>query len=74
VGKYRKVGKENQHLKLMVTDGKITIDAIAFRQGDLADEMFEQVDLLYAYEKNEYRGLETMQLNVRDIQRTKRRD
>jgi single-stranded-DNA-specific exonuclease len=74
VGKYRRVGKENQHLKLTVNDGKVTIDAIAFRQGDLADEMYEQVDLLYAYEKNEYRGIETMQLNVRDIKRSRRRD
>ena len=61
------VGNENQHLRLTVTDGRLTFDAIAFRQGAWADHMPKLVDLLYSYEKNVYMGRESLQLNVKDI-------
>ena len=61
------VGKEAEHLKLIVTDGRITYDAIAFRQGYLAGQLPQRVDLMFTYELNEYNGRTTLQLNVRDI-------
>jgi len=61
------VGKENSHLKMTVSDGWITFDAIAFRQGYLQENMPKYVDLMYTFEVNEFRGKKTLQLNVRDL-------
>lgn len=63
----RTVGKDASHLKLVVTDGWVTFDAIAFRQGSWAGRLPKQIDLLYTFEKNEYNGYTSLQLNVRDI-------
>ena len=63
----KKIGKESQHLRMSVTDGHITYDAVAFRQGHWADQMPEKIDILYVFETNSYQGRESLQLNVRDI-------
>jgi single-stranded-DNA-specific exonuclease len=68
--RYRTVGKDNSHLKLSVTDGFITFDAIAFRQGEWVQQMPARIDLLYRFELNEFNGQKTLQLNVRDIKPT----
>ena len=65
----KKVGKDESHLKLAVTDGRITYDAIAFRQGHWQDAMPLYLDLAFTFEKNEYNGRETLQLNVRDMRK-----
>ncbi len=67
VTRYKLVGSESQHLRLTVTDGRLSFDAIAFRQGAWAEHMPDYVDLLYSYEKNSYMGRESLQLNVKDI-------
>ncbi|NMD30092.1 MAG: single-stranded-DNA-specific exonuclease RecJ [Chloroflexi bacterium] len=64
----RTVGAEKKHLKLTVTDGSITYDAIAFRQGHWQDQMPESVDLMFTFEKNNFQGREYIQLNVKGIQ------
>lgn len=61
------VGKDSAHLKMTVTDGRITYSAIAFRQGQWLESLPSYVDLLYAFELNEYNGYVSLQLNVRDI-------
>ena len=61
------MGSEKQHLKLVVTDGRITYDAVAFRMGHLASDLPARIDLLYAFERNFYNGRVTLQLMVRDI-------
>jgi single-stranded-DNA-specific exonuclease len=65
----RAVGADSRHLKLAVTDGRVTFDAIAFRQGNWVTEkkMPSRVDLLYSFEINEYNGKKTLQLNVQDL-------
>lgn len=63
----RPVGADGQHLKLVVTDGRIWYDAIAFRQGDWYERLPERIDLLFNFERNEYNGHESLQLNVRDL-------
>lgn len=63
----RPVGKDNSHLKLSVTDGSITYDAIAFRQGHWHNQMPPLIDLMYYFEVNEYNGRSFLQLNVRDL-------
>jgi single-stranded-DNA-specific exonuclease len=67
VGYPKTVGKDSAHLKMSVTDGWITFDAIAFRQGYWMGKLPERVDLLYTFEKNEFNGRSYLQLNVRDI-------
>jgi single-stranded-DNA-specific exonuclease len=67
VSRCKTVGKEGNHLKLTVNEDGLLFDAIAFRQGHWAAEMPARVDLLYAFETNEYNGRITFQLNVRDI-------
>lgn len=70
----RPVGKDSAHLKLVVTDGHITFDAIAFRLGHWYGNLRQRVDLLYRYEMNEYQGRSALQLNVRDIKPTNPRN
>ena len=65
--RHRTVGSDQRHLRMTVSDGKITYDGIAFRLGHWAEQMPKKVDLLYAFEKNTFQGRETLQLNFRDI-------
>ncbi|MBN1667485.1 MAG: single-stranded-DNA-specific exonuclease RecJ [Anaerolineales bacterium] len=67
VKSFRPVGSDRSHLKLTVSDGTITFDAIAFRQGHWAEHMPARIDLLYTFEENEFRGTTSLQLNVRDL-------
>lgn len=67
ITRYRTVGREDAHLKLTVTDGKITYDAIAFRQGQRIIDLPDRIDVMYIFEANEFNGQTTMQLNVRDL-------
>jgi single-stranded-DNA-specific exonuclease len=63
----RAVGSDGRHLKLVVTDGHVTFDAIGFRLGHLQAELPLKVDLLYTFETNEYNGRTSLQLNLRDV-------
>ena len=63
----RTVGAEGKHLKLSVTDGRVTFDAIGFRLGHLHSDLPLNVDLLYTFESNEYNGRTTLQLNLKDV-------
>ena len=63
----RAVGSDGQHLKLWLSDGQTTWDGIAFRQGEWADKLPDQVDLVYHLEINEWNGQRRLQLNVQDI-------
>ena len=66
----RSVGRDSAHLKLIVTDGKITYDAIAFRLGQWLEHMPPAIDLMYTFETNEFNGRISLQLNVKDIRAT----
>lgn len=70
VTRSRTVGRDNSHLKLTVTDGRITYDAIAFRQGHWYGLLPSRIDLLYTFEINEYYDRVSLQLNVSDIKPT----
>ncbi len=67
VTRQRAIGSDGSHLKLSVTDGNITYDAIAFRQGHWIAQLPPYVDLMYTFELNEFNGQVSLQLNVRDI-------
>ena len=63
----RTVGAESKHLKLVVTDGRVTFDAIGFRLGHLKPDLPLQVDVLYSFESNEFNGRTSLQLNLKDV-------
>lgn len=63
----RLVGREGEHLKIIVSDGQITFDAIAFQQGFWHNEMPSYIDLMYSFEVNEFNGREYLQLRVKDL-------
>lgn len=63
----RQVGANGKHLKMTVSDGQITFDAIGFRLGHLYENLPSRVDLMYAFETNEYNGRISLQLNLKDV-------
>lgn len=69
----RTVGHDHSHLKLTVTDGWETFDAIAFRLGHWKTKMPKKIDILYNFEINEFRGNKNYQLNIKDIQPSKKK-
>lgn len=63
----RAVGQNGAHLKLTVTDGTATWEAIGFRLGHWAAQLPGRVDLAYALDANEWQGQERLQLVVKDL-------
>lgn len=63
----RTVGADAKHLKLTLTDGRVTYDAIGFRLGDMYKNLPASVDALYTFEANEFNGRVSMQLNLKHI-------
>lgn len=70
VTRQKAIGADSSHLKLSVTDGKITYDAIAFRQGHWLAQLPQMIDLMYTFELNEFNGQVSLQLNVKDIRKS----
>jgi single-stranded-DNA-specific exonuclease len=63
----RTVGVDGKHLKLTVSDGRYTFDAIGFRLGDRLESLPLRLDLMFTFEANSYNGRVSMQLNLKDI-------
>ena len=61
----RLVGSE--HLKLMLSDGQIVWDAIAFRQASWIGNLPPRIDVAYQLEARTWNGETRLQLNVKDI-------
>jgi single-stranded-DNA-specific exonuclease len=67
VRSHRAVGSDGKHLKLALSDNRVTWDAIAFRQGEWAGKLPDCVDIVYHLEVNEWNDQRWLQLNVQDI-------
>ena len=65
----RTVGADAKHLRLVLTAGGVTFDAIGFRLGHLHPGLpaGTLVDLMYTFETNEYMGRSSLQLNLKDV-------
>lgn len=63
----KSVGADGAHLKLELSDGARTLEAIAFGQAYWLANMPERVDVVYALEVNEWQGERRLQMNVKDI-------
>lgn len=63
----RTVGSDGAHLKMSVSDGKITFDVIAFRLGHLLPGLNDRIDIIFTFEINDFNGRKSYQLNVKDL-------
>lgn len=63
----RPVGKDGQHLRLLLSDGRAVWDAIAFHFKDWGGEVPSRVDVVYCLEPGEWNGEKRLQLNVQDL-------
>jgi single-stranded-DNA-specific exonuclease len=70
VRRSRIVGDDGQHLRLVVSDGRLVFDAIAFRQAHLAEQLPARVDLAFTLDINERNGERYFELHVLDLRPT----
>ena len=65
----KRLGKLQNHLKLIVNDGNRVYDALAFNQSELAQYIrrSDRIHLLMTLEKNHFMGVETIQFMIRDM-------
>jgi single-stranded-DNA-specific exonuclease len=67
------VGKDKKHLKMMVQDENRIFDCIGFSFGEWSRDLSkgDKVDLLFNLEKNYFKGVETIQFNLKDLRPVK---
>jgi single-stranded-DNA-specific exonuclease len=61
------VGADRKHLKLALHQSDRVFDAIGFNLGERLPEISRTVDLAYRLERNEFRGVVSLQLVVQDL-------
>ncbi len=63
---------EGAHLKLKLKDKSHILDAIGFHLGEYAEEykIGDKVDIVGNLDINSYNGMETIQMNLRDISKS----
>ncbi len=63
---------EGKHLKLTLKDGNTIINAIGFNMGKYAEEyrISDKIDVLGVLEINTFNGIDTIQINMKDIRRS----
>jgi single-stranded-DNA-specific exonuclease len=66
---FKAVGHDENHLRLVLHDGRQGWSAIAFRQGNWASKLqtAQHIDVVYSLEFNEWNGERQMQLNIKDL-------
>jgi single-stranded-DNA-specific exonuclease len=67
VASSRTVGSDGKHLKLTLSDGRSTFDAIAFGQAPNHPQVPAYVDVAYCLELNDWNGEQRLQLNVKNL-------
>ena len=63
---------EGKHLKLTLKDNNTIINAIGFNIGQLADDyrIGDKIDVVGVLEINSFNGVETLQINIKDIMKS----
>ena len=63
---------EGKHLKMTLKDNNDIINVIGFNMGNLVEEYLigDRVDILGTLETNVYNGIETIQINLKDIMKS----
>jgi len=63
----RPVGADARHLRLVLSDGRVVWDAIAFHQDVPEGGMPERIDVVYSLEAQEWNGEKRLQLVIKDF-------
>lgn len=64
----KKIGRDQNHLKLFLEKEGISFEAVAFGWGDKIDiSPGDVIDAAYCIEENEWEGKKSLQLKIRDI-------
>ncbi len=63
----RRVGSSGRHLKMVVEQGGVVVDAIAFGQGEMLEGVRRGLDLVYRVELDTWGYRPKVQLNVLDM-------
>ncbi len=65
------MGAEGKHLRLRLTDGASTFNAVGFGMGDAANELAagDVVNIAFTMNINNYQGTENLQLILKDIKK-----
>ncbi len=63
---------EGKHIKLCLKEENFSIDAIGFNLGKLADEYLigDKIDVVGSLEINRFNGMESLQINIKDIMKS----
>ena len=63
---------EGKHLKLTLKDGNTIINAIGFNMGGYSEEYLigDKIDVVGILEINSFNGIESVQINMRDIRKS----
>lgn len=71
VDNVRMLGKEKDHLKLILHDGNRTFDAIGFGIANKYEDLRagDKLDMVMTLGKNSFRGIETIQFMIKDVRR-----
>jgi len=67
VMEYRSLGSKGEHIRLKLMDGDVTWDGMAFRLGNLIDDITSRLDIVYNLEVDRWRGKGMLQLNILDF-------
>ena len=62
----RLIGKDGQHLKLILQEGNNALEALFFNY-DIRAKQGDSIDILFTISRNDYRGLVTPQLLIKQI-------
>ena len=68
VADVRAIGSQKEHLRMKLDDGRVTWDAVAFRQGENGVPNTTRLDLVYSLTTNYWKGQEILTLKVLDFQ------
>lgn len=65
----RTVGGDGKHLKMVVMEGGISLEAIAFRRGEMLSELSpdKAVDIAYNISEDNWNDRKSLQLGIKDI-------
>ncbi|HLB50518.1 MAG TPA: single-stranded-DNA-specific exonuclease RecJ [Anaerolineales bacterium] len=64
------IGGDGTHLRLYLSDGTRTVEAIAFKQAHWLKDMPKRMDVVYSIEINEWQGEQRLQMNVKDMRKS----
>ena len=71
IGPPRRIGKNGDHVSMLVRQGGVTVKAIAFNRGELAEQLSPQmrIDAVVQPQINEFQGRRAVELEIRDVRR-----